>query len=80
MKDDIVKLKTGTHVVVGTPGRVLDMLTKKFLKAENLKIWFWMKLMKCWEEDLKNLCNKLLQMYQEIFKFAYSAPPCLMKF
>lgn len=38
MKDDIVKLKTGTHVVVGTPGRVLDMLTKKFLKAENLKI------------------------------------------
>jgi translation initiation factor 4A len=36
--DDIKKLKDGVHVVVGTPGRVFDMMNKQHLRAEHLKL------------------------------------------
>lgn len=29
-------LKDGVHVVVGTPGRVKDMIDRKYLKTDNL--------------------------------------------
>lgn len=37
VKDGITSLEGGVHVVVGTPGRVLDMLKKKILKLSYLK-------------------------------------------
>ena len=36
--DEIKILKQGVHVVVGTPGRVHDMMKKGFLKSDYLKI------------------------------------------
>jgi len=36
VREDIEKLKDGQHVVVGTPGRVLDMVTKKNLRVDDL--------------------------------------------
>ena len=36
--EDRKRLKEGVHVVVGTPGRVHDMMKKEFLKTEHLKI------------------------------------------
>jgi len=32
-------LKARPHIVVGTPGRVLDMMSKKFLKADSLAMF-----------------------------------------
>ena len=32
-------LKEGVHIVVGTPGRVFDMLKREFLKPEYLKLF-----------------------------------------
>lgn len=32
-------LREGVHVVVGTPGRVLDMLKKEFLRIDYLKLF-----------------------------------------
>jgi len=37
--EDIKKLKEGVQVVVGTPGRVHDMLKKEHLKADHLKLF-----------------------------------------
>jgi len=37
--EDIKKLKEGVQVVVGTPGRVNDMLKKENLKADHLKLF-----------------------------------------
>jgi translation initiation factor 4A len=37
VKNDIKNLESGVHVVVGTPGRVLDMLKKNILKLNYLK-------------------------------------------
>jgi len=36
VRDDIDKLREGQHLVVGTPGRVFDMLSKRHLRADDL--------------------------------------------
>jgi len=36
VRDDIDRLRDGVHVVVGTPGRVFDMVSKRHLRIEDL--------------------------------------------
>jgi len=37
VRDDIDKLREGQHLVVGTPGRVFDMIGKRHLRVDDLK-------------------------------------------
>jgi translation initiation factor 4A len=37
VRDDIAALRDGQHLVVGTPGRVFDMVSKKNLRVDSLK-------------------------------------------
>jgi translation initiation factor 4A len=39
LKADIKNLSEGVHIVVGTPGRVLDMINKNILKLTSLKLF-----------------------------------------
>jgi len=39
VREDIEKLKDGQHMVVGTPGRVYDMLSKNRFKLDALKVF-----------------------------------------
>src|SRR5690348_3321126 len=39
LKADMKNLSDGVHIVVGTPGRVLDMMNKKILQLTYLKIF-----------------------------------------
>lgn len=39
VRDDIAKLNAGVHVVVGTPGRVFDMLCRRHLNANSIKVF-----------------------------------------
>lgn len=39
VRDDINTLQSGVHVVVGTPGRVYDMLCRRVLKADHIKVF-----------------------------------------
>jgi len=39
VRDDIDRLRDGQHCVVGTPGRVMDMLGKRHLRADNLLVF-----------------------------------------
>ncbi len=39
VKTDIKNLSDGVHIVVGTPGRVLDMMNKKILNLSDMKIF-----------------------------------------
>lgn len=39
VRDDIAKLKAGVHMVVGTPGRVHDMMEKRHLRTEDMKLF-----------------------------------------
>ena len=41
-------LKKGTHIVVATPGRLIDLIERKAINLEQIFImWYWMKPMKC---------------------------------
>lgn len=39
VREDIHKLEMGVHVVVGTPGRVFDMISRKALRTDHIKIF-----------------------------------------
>lgn len=39
VRDDMRKLEMGVHVVVGTPGRVYDMITRRALRPNTIKIF-----------------------------------------
>ncbi len=38
IKQQIQELQRGAHIVIGTPGRVIDLMTRKLLKLKDLKI------------------------------------------
>ena len=39
VREDIKLLKAGQHVIVGTPGRIHDMMKKKFFVTDHLKVF-----------------------------------------
>ncbi len=39
MRDDTRILQAGVHVVVGTPGRVYDMLRRRALRADSIRMF-----------------------------------------
>ncbi|CEM14666.1 unnamed protein product [Vitrella brassicaformis CCMP3155] len=39
VRDDIQKLSQGVHMVVGTPGRVYDMIDKKYLRLDSMNLF-----------------------------------------
>ena len=39
VRDDMRKLESGVHVVVGTPGRVHDMINRRALRVESMKLF-----------------------------------------
>lgn len=39
VSDDITKLRNGVHIVVGTPGRVFDMLCRQVLRPERIRMF-----------------------------------------
>lgn len=39
VREDLVKLNSGVHTVVGTPGRVHDMITRKALNPQHIKLF-----------------------------------------
>eukprot|EP00276_Gloeochaete_wittrockiana_P013676 CAMPEP_0184331144 /NCGR_PEP_ID=MMETSP1089-20130417/448_1 /TAXON_ID=38269 ORGANISM="Gloeochaete wittrockiana, Strain SAG46.84" /NCGR_SAMPLE_ID=MMETSP1089 /ASSEMBLY_ACC=CAM_ASM_000445 /LENGTH=392 /DNA_ID=CAMNT_0026653855 /DNA_START=65 /DNA_END=1243 /DNA_ORIENTATION=+ len=39
VRDDVDKLQAGVHIVVGTPGRVFDMITRRYLNPKFIKVF-----------------------------------------
>jgi len=39
VREDMAKLQSGVHVVVGTPGRVFDMINRRALQTRSIKIF-----------------------------------------
>jgi len=62
VKNDMTTANNGIHVVVGTPGRVLDMLTKKIIKLDYLKIF-------CLDEADEMLSRGFLENIKQVFPF-----------
>jgi len=62
VREDIARLKKGVHVVVGTPGRIHDMMRRKFLKTDYLKIFVL-------DEADEMLSRGFKQQIQDIFQY-----------
>lgn len=39
VREDVRQLESGVHVVVGTPGRVYDMINRRALRANTIKLF-----------------------------------------
>jgi len=61
VKEDIRILERGVHIVVGTPGRVFDMLSRNHLSAQHLRIFVL-------DEADEMLSRGFKEQIQEIFR------------
>lgn len=59
-RDDITKLKKGVHVIVGTPGRIYDLIDKKYLNVEQMKMFVM-------DEADEMLSKGFIEQVQKIF-------------
>jgi len=63
VRDDMRKLDTGSHVVVGTPGRVYDMIARDSLQTHFIKIFVLVEAFKIlsdnFDEQIKNVFKSL---------------------
>jgi translation initiation factor 4A len=62
VREDIKALKSGVHVVVGTPGRIHDMMKKGFFKTDYLRLFVM-------DEADEMLDKGFKTQIQDIFKF-----------
>lgn len=82
IRDEREALKNNPHVIVGTPGRVLDMMNKEYLQTDSLKIF-------CLDEADEILGRGFQEEIDEIFKklpgdiqillFSATMPPYILE-
>ena len=69
VREDMAKLQEGVHVVVGTPGRVYDMINRRALRTDHIKIF-------CLDEADEMLSRGFKdQIYEGSFFRAVFIPP-----
>jgi translation initiation factor 4A len=61
VREDMQKLQEGVHVVVGTPGRVFDMINRRALRTDNAKIF-------CLDEADEMLSRGFKDQIYEVFQ------------
>ncbi|KAF5378327.1 hypothetical protein D9615_008723 [Tricholomella constricta] len=61
VREDMAKLQEGVHVVVGTPGRVYDMINRRALRTDNIKLF-------CLDEADEMLSRGFKDQIYEVFQ------------
>ena len=61
VRDDMSKLQEGVHVVVGTPGRVYDMINRRALRTDHIKMF-------CLDEADEMLSRGFTEQIYEVFQ------------
>ena len=61
VREDMAKLQEGPQIVVGTPGRVFDMINRRALRTDNIKIF-------CLEEADEMLTHGFKGRIYEVFR------------
>ena len=86
LKEDILRLKNGdtpVHVVVGTPGRVYDLASKKVLNLEKCEILVLDEADKLLGQDFQKIIEKIISFLPEkrqIMLFSATFPLDVKKF
>ena len=74
IKEDIKKLSEGCQIVVGTPGRVLDMINKKILPLSELKLFIIDEIDEAFERGFLDIIKTITSLLSETCqKAAYSS-------
>jgi len=71
IKDDVQKLKSGVHVVVGTPGRVNDMIVRRILKLQEVRLFIL-------DEADEMLSRGFKDQIYEVFKYLPENVQCAL--
>lgn len=71
VRDDISKLRSGVHVVVGTPGRVYDMINRRALKLSYVKLFVL-------DEADEMLSRGFKEQIYDVFKFLPEKVQCAL--
>lgn len=61
VREDMAKLQEGVHIVVGTPGRVYDMINRRALRTDNIKMF-------CLDEADEMLSRGFTEQIYEVFQ------------
>ena len=61
IKDDIKELSNGVNIVIGTPGRVLDLISKKILSLNELVFFVIDDIQKIIERDFTEIISNILK-------------------
>jgi translation initiation factor 4A len=81
VREDIQRLEAGAQIVVGTPGRVFDMIIRKTLKVDDIKIFVLDEademLSRGFKEQIHEVFKKLPQDVQVILLSATMPPDVL---
>lgn len=77
IENQIKKLKSGVDIVVGTPGRVMDLMRKKVLKVNNLDYFVLDEademLNMGFIEDIELILEETNEEKKMLFLFGYNA-------
>lgn len=62
IRDDLERLRDGQQLIVGTPGRVMDMIQKRHLKVDDIQLFVL-------DEADEMLSRGFKEQIYDIFKF-----------
>lgn len=60
LKDDIMRLYDPVHIIVATPGRILDLMNKELVKTDNCKILVLDEADKLLSQDFKGMLDNII--------------------
>jgi len=62
LKDDILRLYDPVHVIVGTPGRILDLMNKQLIKADGCRMLVLDEADKLLSQDFQGMLDNVIGM------------------
>lgn len=83
VKEDIYRLYQTVHIIVATPGRILDLASKNIAKLENCNMLVLDEVDKLLSDDFKIIVAKIIEMMPEnkqISLFSATYPMAIRSF
>lgn len=83
LKDDYMRLYNKVHLVIGTPGRILDLMKKGFAKMHDCKVLVLDEADKLLSQDFKNMLDDIvsnLPEHKQIMLYSATFPVTVENF
>jgi len=83
LKEDVLRVYQGVHLIVATPGRILDLIGKEVVKPKTIKTLVLDEADKLLSADFQDLVVKVIKLLPEdkqILCFSATYPLCMAEF